>query len=133
MRVLLAASAWLCVAPTMVAQVILPPGVSQITSVEGVTEYRLSNGLRALFLPEPSSPTTSVWITYLAGARQENYGESGMAHIIEHLVAFGSTKHPDAKRELREHGGKGGGGTGPDSTSYGLTFMASGANLSWAL
>src|SRR5437016_11256189 len=41
----------------------LPQGVERITSVEGITEYRLQNGLRVLFFPDPSKPTATVNIT----------------------------------------------------------------------
>ncbi|MBI3949594.1 MAG: hypothetical protein HY314_03970 [Acidobacteria bacterium] len=35
----------------------LPNGVERVTSVEGITEYRLSNGLRVLLFPDPSKET----------------------------------------------------------------------------
>jgi zinc protease len=39
------------------AQTALPNGVNQITSVEGITEYKLANGLELLVFPDPSKPT----------------------------------------------------------------------------
>ena len=36
------------------AQQTLPQGVTRVASVEGITEYRLQNGLRALIMPDPS-------------------------------------------------------------------------------
>jgi zinc protease len=68
----------------------LPEGVTRVASVEGITEYRLDNGFRALLFPDPSKPTITVNMTYLVGSRHENYGETGMAHIIEHLVSYGA-------------------------------------------
>jgi zinc protease len=88
------------------AQAPAPPAVDRVASVEGVTEYRLSNGLRVLLIPDPSKSTTTVNVTYLAGSRHENYGGTGMAHIIEHLVSYGSPKHPDAKKEQQERGAR---------------------------
>ncbi|RZK14181.1 MAG: insulinase family protein, partial [Hymenobacter sp.] len=82
----------------------LPAGVTQTTSVEGITEYRLPNGLRVLLFPDQSKPTATVNITYLVGSRHEGYGESGMAHLLEHMVFKGSTKHPNVPQELTEHG-----------------------------
>src|SRR5262245_13861171 len=67
----------------------------RITSVEGVTEYRLPNGLRVLLFPDPTKQTITVNITYLVGSRHENYGETGMAHLLEHLVFKGTPKHPN--------------------------------------
>ena len=62
------------------------PTPEKYTSVEGITEYRLPNGLRILLFPDQSKPTITVNITYLVGSRHENYGETGMAHLLEHLV-----------------------------------------------
>ena len=73
----------------------LPKEVIRMTSVEGITEYRLENGLRILLFPDNSKPTITVNMTYLVGSLHENYGETGMAHLLEHLLFKGSTKHPD--------------------------------------
>ncbi|MEI6837789.1 MAG: insulinase family protein, partial [Alcaligenaceae bacterium] len=68
----------------------LPVGITQVTSVEGITEYRLdANGLRILLAPDDSKPTTTVNMTYLVGSRHENYGETGMAHLLEHMLFKG--------------------------------------------
>src|SRR6266545_4908630 len=79
-------------------------GVTRIASVAGVTEYRLANGLRAVLFPDPTKASITVNVAYLAGSRHENYGETGMAHILEHLMSYGSTRHPDAKAEQSARG-----------------------------
>ena len=84
----------------------LPEGMERVTSVEGITEYRLDNGLRVLLFPDPSKPTITVNITYLVGSLHESYGETGMAHLLEHLVFKGTPKHPDIPQELTEHGAR---------------------------
>ena len=63
--------------------------------MEGITEYRLDNGLKVLLFPDPTKDTITVNITYLVGSRHENYGETGMAHLLEHLVFKGTPRHPD--------------------------------------
>src|ERR1039458_6878262 len=63
----------------------LPQGVTKGATVEGITEYDLSNGLRVLIFPDASKPTVTVNITYLVGSRHEGYGETGMAHLLQHL------------------------------------------------
>src|SRR6266850_4102640 len=68
----------------------LPKGVARVTSVEGVTEYRLANGLKVLLIPDRSIDTITVNVTYLVGSRQEGYGETGMAHLLEHLMFRGT-------------------------------------------
>src|SRR3954467_257357 len=70
------------------------PAPEKITSVEGITEYKLANGLHVLLFPDPSKSTQTVNMTYLVGSRVEGYGETGMAHLLEHMVFKGSTKHP---------------------------------------
>ena len=65
-----------------------------MTSVEGIDEYRLANGLQVLLVPDDSKPTTTVNLTYRVGSRHENYGETGMAHLLEHLLFKGTPTHP---------------------------------------
>ena len=76
----------------------------KVTSVEGITEYRLANGLRVLLFPDPAKPTVTVNITYLVGSRHEGYGETGMAHLLEHLLFKGTPTHPNIPQELTAHG-----------------------------
>ncbi len=112
----------------------LPAGVTKATTVEGITEYRLtSNGLRILLFPDPSKQTVTVNITYLVGSRHENYGETGMAHLLEHLMFKGSTNHPHVPDELTAHGCRPNGTTWNDRTNYFETFNASDENIAWAL
>lgn len=105
----------------------------KITSVEGITEYRLSNGLRILLFPDPSKSTITVNITYLIGSALEGYGETGMAHLLEHMVFKGTKKHPDIPQELTAHGARPNGTTWYDRTNYYETFSATDENLKWAL
>src|SRR5262245_48101977 len=90
--VVLLAAAGATVAATPVVSAV-PAGAHQVTSVEGITEYRLDNGLRVLLFPDASKQTTTVNVTYLVGSRHEGYGETGMAHLLEHMVFKGTPKH----------------------------------------
>ena len=118
---------------TASAAVTVPAGVTQVASVEGITEYRLANGLRVLLFPDPSKQTTTVNITYLVGSRHEGYGETGMAHLLEHMVFKGSSRHKDIPQELTAHGSRPNGTTWYDRTNYFETFAATEENLDWAL
>lgn len=111
----------------------LPKGVKKNASVEGITEYELTNGLKVLLFPDQSKPTITVNITYLVGSRHEGYGETGMAHLLEHLVFKGTPDHPDIPQELTEHGARPNGTTWYDRTNYFETFSATDENLNWAL
>jgi zinc protease len=107
--------------------------VTKVTSVEGITEYRLGNGLRVLLFPDASKQTTTVNITYFVGSRHEGYGETGMTHLLEHLAFKGTPNHPDIPQELTEHGARPNGTTWFDRTNYFETFSATEENLEWAL
>jgi len=115
------------------AAVTVPEGVEKTASIEGITEYRLANGLRVLLFPDPSKQTTTVNATYLVGSRHEGYGETGMAHLIEHMIFKGTPRHPDIPNELTVHGCRPNGSTWFDRTNYFETFAASDENLDWAL
>jgi zinc protease len=107
--------------------------LTPVTSVEGITEYRLANGLRVLLFPDPSRPQITVNVTYLVGSRHEGYGETGMAHLLEHLLFQGTPDHPDIPQELSERGAQPNGTTSVDRTNYYEIFPASADNLAWAL
>ncbi|MFC0250727.1 M16 family metallopeptidase [Massilia consociata] len=111
----------------------LPKGVTLGPSVEGITEYRLANGLKVLLFPDASRPTVTVNVTYLVGSRHENYGETGMAHLLEHLLFKGTKKNPDITRQFSERGMQFNGTTSLDRTNYYEVFQASKENLDWAL
>ena len=111
----------------------LPKGVEKVTSVEGISEYRLKNGLQVLMFPDNSKETITVNITYRVGSKHENYGETGMAHLLEHLLFKGTPRHKDIPKELTDHGAEPNGTTWTDRTNYFETFSATDENLNWAL
>ena len=105
----------------------------KIASVEGVTEYRLSNGARVLLFPEASRPTITVNMTVLVGSRHEGYGEAGMAHLLEHMVFKGTPDHPNVPKALRDHGANFNGTTNDDRTNYFETMPANDENLEFGV
>ncbi|SDD83012.1 zinc protease [Pricia antarctica] len=107
--------------------------LEKTASVEGITEYRMDNGLKVLLFPDNSAQTITVNITYLVGSRHEGYGEKGMAHLLEHMVFKGTPGHPDIPKELSSHGARPNGSTWYDRTNYFETFNATDENLDWAL
>jgi len=105
-----------------------------VRSVEGITEYRLDNGLQGLLVPDDSKPTTTVNITYHVGSRHENYGETGMAHLLEHLMFQGSTDYPmPMLGEFTKRGLRANGTTSFDRTNYFASFAANPETLKWYL
>jgi zinc protease len=110
-----------------------PPASHKAQSIEGITEYTLTNGLRVLLFPDETKPTVTVNVTYLVGSRYENYGETGMAHLLEHLMFKGTPSIASVFQELSRRGMRFNGSTSFDRTNYFETFTASDENLDWAL
>ncbi len=106
---------------------------TKTVSIEGVTEYRLANGMRILTVPDPGASTVGVHLTYFVGSRHESYGEKGMAHLLEHLLFKGTPRLGNIKDELSKRGARYNGTTSNDRTTYFETLPAAGDNLDWAL
>ena len=104
-----------------------------VTAVEGIAEFKLDNGIRILMVPDKSRPTVTVNLTVFVGSRHEGYGEAGMAHLLEHMLFKGTTKHPNIPKELQDHGARFNGTTWLDRTNYYETLPASPENLQFAL
>ncbi|QWF53627.1 insulinase family protein [Bordetella hinzii] len=109
------------------------PKATEVTSIEGITEYRLDNGLRVLLVPDSSKPTTTVNMTYLVGSRNENYGQTGMAHLLEHMLFKGTPTTRNALGEFSRRGLQANGSTSTDRTNYFASFAANPETLRWYL
>src|SRR3954464_3162637 len=105
----------------------------KVATVEGITEYQFDNGLRALLFPDNSQSKVTVNQTVLVGSRHEGYGETGMAHLLEHLVFKGTPKHPQVPKALQDHGAQFNGSTSVDRVNYFETLAASEENLEFAI
>ncbi len=115
------------------ARIELPPGVERVVTVEGITEYRLQNGLRVLLFPDATKQVVSVNITYMVGSRHESYGETGMAHLLEHMLFKGTPRHGNIWKELRDRGASANATTHYDRTNYYAVLSATDENLEWVL
>ena len=69
----------------------------------GITEYDYSNGLKVLLYPDAANPEVTINVTYLVGSRHEGYGETGMAHLLEHLDFIETTNGRQIKNEITAH------------------------------
>ncbi len=105
----------------------------RIRSVGGITEYTLDNGLQVLLFPDPTQATVTVNVTYLVGSRHEGYGETGMAHLLEHMLLKGSKRHGNSLKTFDERGAWTNASTWTDRTNYYETLPATGDNLDFAL
>jgi zinc protease len=112
----------------------LPQGVQKVTSIEGVTEYAFPNGLHVLLFPDNSKPKVTVNVVYLVGSRNEGYGETGMAHLLEHMTFKSAKSGRVIFKDLTDRAGSNfNGQTSFDQTMYFETVNASDDNLRWAL
>jgi zinc protease len=89
--------------------------------------------LRALLFPDNSQSKVTVNLTVLVGSRHEGYGETGMAHLLEHLVFKGTPNHPNVPKALQDHGAQFNGSTSVDRVNYFETLAASDENLEFAI
>ena len=103
------------------------------TSVEGVKSYNLPNGLKILLIPDQTQSNVVVNIIYNVGSRHEGYGETGMAHLIEHMLFKRSAKFVDIKKTIADKGAYANGTTWYDRTHYYEVLPATDENLKWAL
>lgn len=107
---------------------------TKTAEVEGVTEYVLENGCKLLLYPDESSNAVTVNMTVFVGSRHEGYGETGMAHLLEHMLFKGTPKHGDIDKELKAKGVLDmNGTTWYDRTNYYEKLPASDENMDWAI
>ncbi len=127
------AVALMAVACGLLAPAAARGAATKVQTIEGITEYRLANGLTVLLYPDPSKPTVTVNMTVLVGSRHEGYGETGMAHLLEHMVFKGTPAHPKIPDLFKQRGAVFNGTTSVDRTNYFETLPASEENLNFAL
>ncbi len=123
----------LTVLPILMLSMSVTAAIQKGATVEGITEYQLDNGLRVLLYPDPSRAKVTVNMTVLVGSRHEGYGETGMAHLLEHMVFKGTPTHPAVPKALQEHGAQWNGTTSDDRTNYFETMPATDENLEFGV
>ena len=108
--------------------------LSKVRELEGITEYHLENGVKVLLFPDKSKPQFTINVTVNVGSRHEGYGESGMAHLLEHMLFKGTDKFPDTPKWLKDRGVLNmNGTTWFDRTNYYETLPANDDNLEFAI
>ncbi|MFC5578699.1 M16 family metallopeptidase [Lysobacter niabensis] len=120
-------------APAATSAITPPRQVSAGPCIEGICEFTLGNGLRVLLFPDATTPTVTVNLAYGVGSMHENYGETGMAHLLEHLLFKGTPTHADIPGELKKRGIAANATTSFDRTNYFGSFPANDDTLDWLL
>lgn len=106
----------------MAKTAILPAGVSAGPQLEGVSEYRLANGLRVVLYPFNDRSETTLAVVYGVGGRDDVPGLTGHAHLLEHMLFKGTPSTPDVARAFRERGMRWNAITSLDATTYFASF-----------
>ena len=78
-------------------------------------------------------PNVTVNLTVFVGSRHEGYGETGMAHLLEHMVFKGTPTHPEVPKALKDHGASFNGTTWVDRTNYFETMPGTDDNLEFGI
>jgi hypothetical protein len=96
-----------------------PPPVAPTLNLQ-VQKATLENGLRVVMNVDRTSPTIAVAVTYDVGARNEERGRSGFAHLFEHMMFEGSANVAKGEhfKLVSGHGGNLNGTTSSDRTKY---------------
>ena len=120
------------VVPFIVLAILLASFAAQaqlaaIRTLAGINEFALPNGLQVLLLQDDSKPSATVNITYRVGSRHESAGETGSAHLLEHLLFKASGQVADPKRDMIAFGMRWNGTTSFDRTNYFAHFLTNDA------
>ena len=102
--------------------------LAQGTEARGleVFETTLDNGLKVLMLEEHKAPVVTFHIWYRVGSRNEQFGRTGLAHLVEHMMFKGTEKigAQEFSQRVRRNGGRDNAFTSEDYTGYFVTIAA---------
>ncbi len=93
------------------------PALSQTLSYE---RFQLENGLTVILHEDHRQPQVAVNTWYWVGAKEEEPGRSGFAHLFEHLMFRGTHRAPDSSFDdmMEAGGGWNNASTSQDRTNY---------------
>ena len=85
-----------------------------------IEKYELKNGLRVILSRDNAAPVVTVYMIYDVGARSEEKGRTGFAHLFEHMMFQGSANAPKGMHfaTVESNGGVMNGSTHADYTDY---------------
>jgi zinc protease len=84
----------------------------------GISSYRLENGFKVILIPFPNASNTRIELLVKAGSKIEGYGQTGMAHLLEHMLFKGAGKRKSIKDDLTGLGATYNGTTTTDRTNF---------------
>jgi len=117
---------WITVGPLLLLLFLLWAPTSQAGLGDQVFETTLSNGLKVILLENHKAPLVTFHIWYRVGSRNEEWGKTGLSHMLEHMMFKGTKKHgpEDYSRIIQENGGETNAFTSRDYTGYFATLRS---------
>ncbi len=88
------------------------------TTAGGISSYTLANGFKIILIPFPTASNVRVELLVKTGSKLEGYGETGMAHLLEHMLFKGAGNRKNIKDDLTAMGASWNGTTNADRTNY---------------
>jgi zinc protease len=87
---------------------------------EHVYEKVLDNGLKVILLENHKAPVVTFQVWYRVGSRNEQWGRTGLSHMLEHMMFKGTKKigPEEFSRIIQENGGNDNAFTSNDYTAY---------------
>lgn len=89
-----------------------------------VHEFLLDNGLKLIVKQDRRAPIVVSQVWYKVGASYEPTGQTGVSHVLEHMMFKGTDSHPPGEfsRIIAANGGSENAFTGRDYTAYHQTL-----------
>lgn len=103
-------------ASLLFAALLAPPAMA----APAVTTFTLENGMQGVVIEDHRAPVVTHMVWYRVGAADEAPGETGIAHLLEHLMFKGTDRIPEGafSRIVAENGGQDNAFTSYDYTAY---------------
>ena len=101
-----------------VCSLFVPPSEAGLR--EQVFETTLPNGLKVILLENHKAPLITFQVWYRVGSRNEEWGRTGLSHMLEHMMFKGTKKvgPEEFSRIIQESGGNDNAFTSRDNTAY---------------
>lgn len=112
---------------TTIADAETAPGITKESFItRGVQKMVLSNGLTVLMKKMRDKPVVATMVWYRVGSRNEELGQTGKSHFLEHMLFKGTDRYRKGDIDLITHlnGGANNAFTWLDFTAYYFTFAS---------
>jgi zinc protease len=104
----------------LVLSLLFPISTLSAGLAERVYVTTLENGLKVILLENHKAPVASFHVWYRVGSRNEEWGKTGLSHVLEHMMFKGTPRSGPERysRVIQENGGNDNAFTSNDYTGY---------------